>query len=64
MLEKIMGAYVLSESTETLYMAACQVRGGVDKALVLKWYPTVNEADLDTLLAEMDEYDKWSKQCS
>jgi hypothetical protein len=64
MLEKIMGAYVLTESTETLYMAACQVRGGVDKALVLKWYPTVNEADLELLLAEMDEYDKWSKSCS
>ena len=64
MLEKIMGAYVLTESTETLYQAACQVRGGVDKALVLKWYPSVKEADLDLLLAEMDEYDKWSKSCS
>ena len=64
MWEKIMGAYVLTESTETLYMAACQVRGGVDKALVLKWYPSVKEADLDLLLTEMDEYDKWSKSCS
>jgi len=63
MLEKIMERDLVFEYL-TLYQAACQVRGGVDKALVLKWYPTVNEADLDTLLAEMDEYDKWSKSCS
>lgn len=65
MLEKIMGVTVLEESIETLYMAACQVRGGVEKALVLRWYPKVKEADLDTLLTEMKEYDDWrDKPCS
>lgn len=59
MIERFMGSIDLTPEEDALYMAAMQVRGGVDIDTVLKWYSEVCKEDLNLLLTELAEYDDW-----
>ncbi len=63
MIEKYMESTDLTPAEEALYSAALQVRGGVEVSQVLKWWPQVSRGDLETLVAEMAEYDAWRARC-